>query len=296
MSEQVLARARAGDEAAFRELTEPYRRELQVHCYRILGSVQDAEDLLQETLLAAWRGLDRFEERASLRVWLYRIATNRCLNALRARARRRRCPDGRAARAHPPREPSGWSRTPTCCWTACPTTSSGPRRATRRARRSRSPSSPRCSACRRSSGRARAARRARVPRRRGGRHPRHREGAVRGALQRARAVLDRLGGAPPGAGVRRARRVPARSSAASRTRSRAATSRAWWRCSTDDAWLTMPPGRTSTRAMRPSPGSSTTGERARGAALRLVPTRANGQPAFGCYVPDPHAGSRTRTG
>src|SRR5688572_6018824 len=88
MSEQVLARARAGEEAAFRELTDPYRRELQVHCYRILGSVQDAEDLLQETLLAAWRGLDGFQERASLRSWMYRIATNRCLNALRASSRR----------------------------------------------------------------------------------------------------------------------------------------------------------------------------------------------------------------
>src|SRR5690242_9485789 len=86
----VLARARAGDGEAFRELTDPYRRELQLHRYRILGSVQDAEDMLQETLLAAWRGLDRFEERSSLRAWLYRIATNRCLNALRDTGRRPR--------------------------------------------------------------------------------------------------------------------------------------------------------------------------------------------------------------
>ncbi len=83
-----LARAQRGDEAAFAELTDPYRRELQVHCYRILGSVQDAEDMLQETLLAAWRGLERFEGRSSLRAWLYSIATNRCLNALRDSARR----------------------------------------------------------------------------------------------------------------------------------------------------------------------------------------------------------------
>jgi DNA-directed RNA polymerase specialized sigma24 family protein len=86
----ALARARAGDEEAFRQLTEPHRRELQLHCYRILGSVQDAEDLVQETLLAAWRGLETFEGRASVRSWLYRIATNRCLNALRARSRRQR--------------------------------------------------------------------------------------------------------------------------------------------------------------------------------------------------------------
>jgi RNA polymerase sigma-70 factor (ECF subfamily) len=88
-----LARARAGDEEAFRELTDPFRRELEVHCYRILGSLQDAEDLLQETLLAAWRALDQFEERASVRAWLYRIATNRCLNALRDSGRRPQAPE-----------------------------------------------------------------------------------------------------------------------------------------------------------------------------------------------------------
>src|SRR5262245_62229078 len=83
-----LERAKGGDERAFASLVQPFRRELQVHCYRIVGSVQDAEDLVQETLLAAWRGLDGFEGRASLRSWLYRIATNRCLNALRDRGRR----------------------------------------------------------------------------------------------------------------------------------------------------------------------------------------------------------------
>ena len=83
-----LARAQRGDESAFAQLTDPYRRELQLHCYRILGSLQDAEDLLQETLLAAWRGLEQFEGRSSLRAWLYTIATNRCLNALRDRDRR----------------------------------------------------------------------------------------------------------------------------------------------------------------------------------------------------------------
>src|SRR5438093_1170621 len=83
-----LERAKAGDERAFATLVEPFRRELQLHCYRLLGSVQDAEDLVQETLLAAWRGLNGFEERASLRSWLYRIATNRSLNAIRERGRR----------------------------------------------------------------------------------------------------------------------------------------------------------------------------------------------------------------
>ena len=88
MTTSALTRARAGDEQAFRELTEPHWRELQLHCYRILGSVQDAEDALQETLLAAWRGIDGFEERSSLRAWLYTIATNRSLSTLRAGARR----------------------------------------------------------------------------------------------------------------------------------------------------------------------------------------------------------------
>jgi len=84
----LLTRARAGDDDAFRTLTEPHHRELHVHCYRMLGSFQDAEDALQDTLLAAWRGLDGFEERASLRAWLYRIATNTCLNARRTASRR----------------------------------------------------------------------------------------------------------------------------------------------------------------------------------------------------------------
>jgi RNA polymerase sigma-70 factor (ECF subfamily) len=88
VTEQTLARARAGDEEAFGELTDPYRRELQLHIYRIVGSPHDAEDLLQETLLAAWRGLEQFEGRASVRAWLYRIATNRSLDALRASRRR----------------------------------------------------------------------------------------------------------------------------------------------------------------------------------------------------------------
>src|SRR5215469_3490319 len=99
MSEGLLSRARAGDQDAFGELVDPYRRELHVHCYRIIGSVHDAEDMLQETLLAAWRGLASFEERSSVRAWLYRIATNRCLNALRDAGRRQPPP--------PPEPPPG---------------------------------------------------------------------------------------------------------------------------------------------------------------------------------------------
>jgi RNA polymerase sigma-70 factor (TIGR02960 family) len=85
---QLLALARAGDNEAFGRLTAPHRRELLIHCYRMLGSLQDAEDALQETLLAAWQALPEFELRSSLRTWLYTIATRRCLNARRATRRR----------------------------------------------------------------------------------------------------------------------------------------------------------------------------------------------------------------
>ena len=102
----LIAKARAGDDDAFRELTGPHRRELQVHCYRMLGSFQDAEDALQDTLLAAWQGLGGFiEERASLRTWLYKIATNRCLNVLRS-ASRRAAKEWDVPRVEPP-EPTG---------------------------------------------------------------------------------------------------------------------------------------------------------------------------------------------
>ncbi|MGH3232825.1 MAG: sigma-70 family RNA polymerase sigma factor [Streptosporangiaceae bacterium] len=124
MTADLISRARAGDGDAFRQVTEPHRRELQVHCYRMLGSFQDAEDAVQDTLLAAWQGLGGFEGRASLRTWLYRIATNRCLNARRSASRRPREwnipageppePDparrGRMARAVSRRSPGGCDR------------------------------------------------------------------------------------------------------------------------------------------------------------------------------------------
>jgi RNA polymerase sigma-70 factor (TIGR02960 family) len=88
VTSDLISKAKSGDADAFRELIGPHRRELQAHCYRMLGSFQDAEDALQDTLLAAWQGLGGFEGRASLRTWLYRIATNQCLNARRAASRR----------------------------------------------------------------------------------------------------------------------------------------------------------------------------------------------------------------
>ncbi|MCX4095491.1 sigma-70 family RNA polymerase sigma factor [Nocardia sp. alder85J] len=105
MTGELMARARAGDGDAFRQLTQPFRRELQVHCYRMLGSFQDAEDALQDTLLAAWQALDGFQERASVRTWLYRIATNRCLN-LRRTASRRPAKQWDIPQVEPP-EPTG---------------------------------------------------------------------------------------------------------------------------------------------------------------------------------------------
>ena len=118
-----MSRARAGDGVAFAELTEPFRRELHVHCYRMLGSLQDAEDALQDTLLSAWKGLDGFEARATLRTWLYRIATNRCLNARRAASRRPATqwhPRRGTARTHPPREMAWLEPLPDTLWKARP--------------------------------------------------------------------------------------------------------------------------------------------------------------------------------
>ena len=110
MADVTLARAKAGDRDAFAQLIGPYQRELEVHCYRMLGSVQDAEDTLQEALMAAWQALGRFDG-ASVRAWLYRIATNRCLNHRRDAARRptvTSLPELRAAFATAPRSDEPW--------------------------------------------------------------------------------------------------------------------------------------------------------------------------------------------
>lgn len=110
MTEATLALARAGDGDAFQALVAPHRRELLAHCYRILGSLQDAEDVLQEALLAAWRSIDRFDGR-SLRAWLYKIATNRCLNYLRGESRRPKpalWPEHGADRDGPGRSAEPW--------------------------------------------------------------------------------------------------------------------------------------------------------------------------------------------
>ncbi len=288
----LLASARAGDGDAFRDLVEPYRRELHVHCYRMLGSVQDAEDLLQETLLAAWRGLDRFEERASLRVWLYRIATNRCLNALRARGRRPEEP-----RMVEPPEPTRLSEPywlepyPDVLLDGLDV-ELGPEAHYERdesialgfvAALQHLPPQQRCVLVLRDALGFSTAEVAGILD--------TGEGAVRGALQRARAtVRERLGDATPGEGVLptspRAREVVEQFA----TAVEAGDIESVVALLADDAWLTMPPepyeyqGHAAIARFLDDRG------RRRGANLVLVPTGANGQPAFGCYLPDPHGG------
>jgi RNA polymerase sigma-70 factor (TIGR02960 family) len=293
VSETALSRARAGDQDAFQELIDPYRAELQLHCYRILGSLQDAEDQLQETLLAAWRGLARFEERTSLRSWLYRIATNRCLNALRDRRRR---PQEVPSMAEPPEptrrvEPIWLEPYPDVLLEGLADTAPGPeaRYETRE-----------------SVGLAFMAALQHLP-------PRQRaalvlrdvlgfhtvevaemlessEASIKGALQRARATIDQR--IPPGALERaplprspRERELVSRFAAAvERGDTQSIVSML-----TEDAWLTMPPEPYEYQGGQAIATFLWDRAARRGAHLRLVATRANGQPAFGCYLPDAHA-------
>lgn len=290
MGEEALNRALEGDEAAFRELVDPYRRELQLHCYRILGSLQDAEDQLQETLLAAWRRLDGFEGRASLRAWLYRIATNRCLNALRDRTRR-------PQEAPPMVEPPEPTRMAEPIWLEpCPDAlladmTPGP---DARYETSEAVGVAFMTALQLLPPRQRAAlvlrdvlgfRTAEVAAMLDSS-----EASVKGALQRARATLDER--ASPGG----RERAPAPRSARERElvgRFAAAVERGDTAgivsLLTDDAWLTMPPEPYAYQGAEAIARFLRDREVRRGASLRLVPTRANGQPAFGCYLPDARA-------
>ena len=235
MTNQVLARARAGEEDAFRELTDPYRRELQIHIYRIVGSVHDAEDLLQETLLAAWRGLEGFEGRASVRAWLYQIATNRALDALRATRRR---PEDLQRMTEMP-EPTRYGEAiwlepfPDVLLEGIPDQAPGPEAALRDQRGDRTGVHRRPSASVPAPARgAGAPRRARLPRGGGRRNARDHRTHRSTACCAAPARHSNRGCRPPDANGRRSPtpNASATPSAASPTRSKQATSRAWSPC------------------------------------------------------------------
>jgi RNA polymerase sigma-70 factor (TIGR02960 family) len=296
MIDATLERARAGDEAAFRTLTDPHRRELQVHCYRILGSVQDAEDVVQETLLAAWRGLAEFEARSSLRAWLYRIATNRCLNALRDSARRpQRMPatDGPFDAPEPTRwgEPIWLQPYPDALMDGLPDQAPGPdaRYETKEAvglafvsGLQRMPPLQRAVLVLRDVLGYRAAEVADMLD--------VTETAVNSALRRARAALEAAperpgGGLLPDGPAERA--LLARfADAFERGDIDAVVG-----LLTEDAWIRMPPEPHEYQGRPAIAGFlHTRGIWRDGRGIRLVATRANDQPAFGYYVGDPHAG------
>jgi RNA polymerase sigma-70 factor (TIGR02960 family) len=288
---RTLSRARGGDEEAFRELVDPYRRELQLHCYRILGSVQDAEDLLQETLLAAWRGLEGFEGRSSLRTWLYRIATNRCLNALRDKRRRPRAVEPMAEPPEPTRlsDPAWLEPYPDALLDTVADAAPGPEA---RYELREAVSLAFVTALQNLPPRQRAVLVLRDAL--GFRAPEvadmldTSEAAVKGALQRGRAALEtRL----PASDLERA---PLPRSARERELvgrfTRAVESGdvdGVVTLLTDDAWLTMPPQPFEYQGHAAIADFLRDRQALRGRPLRLAPTRANRQPAFGCYLPDP---------
>ena len=283
VTQDELEAARAGDERAFRALTDPYRRELHVHCYRILGSVQDAEDVLQETMLAAWRGLDQFGGRSSLRTWLYRIATNRCLNVLRD--------DSRRPRREPIRtvEPTWLEPYPDVLLDDLADAAPGPdaRYETKEAvtlafvaALQHLPPIQRAVLVLRDVLGYRAAEVAEMLG--------TTETAANSALRRARATVDeRLpdrGRAPLPRSVRESELVERYARAFEQGDVERLVE-----LLTDDAVVTMPPQPIEVHG--PPAIAEFFGERQWWGAgqSRLVPTRANGQPAFGMYVRDPHA-------
>lgn len=289
----MLARARAGDQQAFRELAAPHLRELHLHCYRLLGSLVDAEDLLQEVLIAAWRGLNGFTGRSSLRTWLYRIATNRCLNAIRDG---RRCRPSEPVPPFDPPEPSRrgevtWLQPyPDTCLERAADTSPGP------AARYQARETVEL---------AFIAALQRLP-------PRQTAAlllcdvlgfstaevgvmldttttAVKGTLQRARASLDRVRtttavGAAPGSGSPQERDLARRFAEAFTTDDIDGVVALL----TDEAWLAMPPAAHEYHGRQAIAAFLRTSARWRaGRHLELVPTRANTHPAFGCYLTQP---------
>jgi RNA polymerase sigma-70 factor, ECF subfamily len=290
---QLLARARSGDGEAFAELTGPFRRELQVHCYRVLGSAADAEDMLQETMMTAWRGLDRFEGRASLRNWLHAIATNKYLNHLRAvRSLPSYTPEVPLPEPTRSGEPLWLEPYPDALLGGLPDAAPGPD-ARYEARESVSLAFV-------------AALQNLPPRQRAALVLRDVLGfsaaeaavmldctvdAANNLLKRARATI--AGHLPPGGrdeaplpGSAREHQITARfADAFERGDVHAIVA-----LLTEDAWLTMPPlpfeyhGRDAVGHFLDAVSFRQGKQQS-----RLVPTRANGQPAYGRYLRDPHA-------
>jgi RNA polymerase sigma-70 factor (TIGR02960 family) len=292
MATDLIVSAQAGDEQAFRQLVEPYQRELQVHCYRILGSAQDAEDAMQETLLTAWRSLGGFEQRSSLRTWLYRIATSRSLNVLRAASRRP--PMAWPNRDVDPPEPTrlgevAWLEPyPDVLLEDLPDEAPGPQ-ARYEAREAISLAFV-------------TALQLLPPRQRAvlilrdvlGYHASEAadilqasEQSVASALKRARATLARhlpSREAPPPPHSPAEQQLVARFTGAFE----AADVDGIVTLLTEDAWLTMPPVPLEYQGRELAARFLTLAFR-RGRRYRLIASRANGQPAFGVYLGDPYA-------
>jgi RNA polymerase sigma-70 factor (TIGR02960 family) len=291
VTDRALTLARTGDENAFRELTDPYQHELQLHCYRIVGSTQDAEDLVQETLLAAWRRLGDFNGRASIRTWLYRIATNRCIDALRASSRRPQSVEPMSDLPQPSRvsDPIWLQPYPDVLLDGIADLAPGP--------------DARYEA-KESIGLAFVAGLQHLP-------PQQRAVLVlRDVLSfQATEVAEMLGTTPAAVNslLRRARlaldsRLPAaareRAPLPNSPREREVIGRfaeaveagdvdGVLALLTDDAWVRMPPQPYEYQGAAAIGAFLHDRETRRGAPWLLVPTRANGQPAFGCYFPCP---------
>jgi RNA polymerase sigma-70 factor (ECF subfamily) len=300
MTADLLARAQAGDGEAFGQLVDPYRRELQVYCYRFLGSVADAEDALQDTLLSAWQGLARFEGRASIRTWLYRVASSRCVDALRSA--RRRPPAGpppEEMRGLEPPEPTRlgellWLQPyPDALLEGLADTAQGPEA---RYETIESISLAFITALQLLPPRQRAAI---ILRDVLGFQAREAAGildtteeSVTSALKRARAALERYQRSSP-------RRKPAVAPGSAAEQQLVDRFTAAFESAdidgivallTEDVWLTMPPLPLEYQGRELAARFLTATAFRPGWTARLIPTRANGQPAFGFYARDPRTG------
>jgi RNA polymerase sigma-70 factor (ECF subfamily) len=302
VTDSILTLARSGDGQAFQALIDPYRRELQVHCYRMLGSLQDAEDALQETLVSAWRGLEGFEERASVRAWLYRIATNRCLNIVRDKRRRPLTTPGLRFQPPPPTrlgEVTWLEPYPDDLLEGLPDAAPGP---DARYEMRESVGLAFITALQRLPARQRSVlvlrdvlgfRAAEVADMLGTSQP-----TVNSALQRARSTLE------SGLGPTRARAPAPDSQRERELAERFADAFEQGHIDrvvallTDDALVTMPPepfeyqGREAVASFLQHVAAM----RVPGRITKLIPTRANGQPAFGHYIKEPDAAAPRGTG